>query len=118
MLIKVSKDLTSVTAIENGEKYTFGLTMVYHLRSRSADKKNEKRVANEIGKYLSNHNVKAGKYIFVTEHSERGEYRKIAESLADKTIGEISAYLADFNDEELQKVCSELFDIVARRMMK
>lgn len=25
MLIKVSKDLTSVTAIENGEKYTFGL---------------------------------------------------------------------------------------------
>lgn len=28
MLIKVSKDLTSVTAIENGEKYTFGLNEI------------------------------------------------------------------------------------------
>ena len=118
MLIKVSKDLSSVTAIENGEKYTFGLTMVYHLHPRCMGKEKEKQVAGKIGEYLSAHNVKSGKYIFATENNEQGEYRKIAESLADKTIGEISVYLADFNDDELQKVCSELFDIVARRMTK
>lgn len=118
MLIKVSRDLSSVTAIEDGEKYTFGLTMVYHLHPRCKNKGKEAQVAGKIGEYLSSHNVKSGRYIFATENDEQNEYRKIASLLADKTIAEISAYLADFNEDELQKVCSELFNIVARRMMK
>lgn len=117
MLIKVSKDLSGVTVVNNGAKYSFGLTMAYRIQPCGYIDAEKKRVAEEVSQYLVTHNLQAGEYIF-TSGDRESEYRKIATLLADKTLGEITAYLADFGDEDIQKICSKLSDIVARRLVK
>lgn len=110
MLIKVKKDLSKVTVIQNGNRYDFNVSISYRLTPVGECTTEEIAFkAKRVSQILNNNDVPLG--VFVGTRDTAIEYEKIARKLYRGTIREAESFLSDFTDTEREEVISRIFNM-------
>lgn len=115
MLIKVKRNLKKVVVIKDGTKREYNLELAYRVKPGEKPVVFDVVATKEASALLNaSPNAPIGAFFSDSKASAEKEYAAIARKIFHKTITELIAYLADFDDEERNIIMDKAFTMLSR----
>lgn len=119
MLIKVKRNLKKVVVFRDGIKREYNLELAYNVTPAGKTILLDVIATKEANALLNaTKNAPIGEFFCDSKEAADKEFTEIARKIFNKTINEVVAYLADFNDEERNVIMNKAFTMLSRGEVK